>query len=239
MQVRANRIKQAIAEGRRARGVHMTFAQPTAIEALALLDLDFVYLDGEHGAFAPADIEACCVAAERHGMTPIARIPEISHAAVCQLLDRGVSGLAVPHVDGVEDAQALIEAAYFAPLGQRSFGGGRPFFVRGIRDMKTHLQACNEVLSVGIMIESEGALRDAGEIAALDGVDYMSFGMNDLAQALGHAGEPDHPEVTAAVADATRRIRAAGKPVREDCMSFAWVNDILVVGAQKLIDGEA
>lgn len=236
--MRANRIKQAIAVGRKARGVHMTFAQPAAIEALALLELDFVYLDGEHGAFSPTDVEACCVAAERHGMTPIARIPEISHAAVCQLLDRGVSGLAVPHVDGIDDAKALIEAAYFAPLGQRSFGGGRPFFVRGIKDMKAHLAACNEAMSVGIMIESEGALRQAGEIAALEGVDYMSFGMNDLAQALGHAGDPGHPEVASAVADAARRIRAAGKPVREDCMSFAWVNDILVVGARKLIDGE-
>lgn len=236
--MRANRIKQAIAEGRKARGVHMTFAQPAAIEALALLELDFVYLDGEHGAFSPTDVEACCVAAERHGMTPIARIPEISHAAVCQLLDRGVSGLAVPHVDGIDDAKALIEAAYFAPLGQRSFGGGRPFFVRGIKDMKAHLAACNEAMSVGIMIESEGALREAGEIAALEGVDYMSFGMNDLAQALGHAGDPGHPQVASAVADATRRIRAAGKPVREDCMSFAWVNDILDVGARKLIDGE-
>lgn len=233
----ANRIKRAIAEGRTARGLHMTFAQPAVIEMLAPIDLDFVYLDGEHGAFSDADLEVACITAERHGITPIARIPDLSPSTICRFLDRGVAGLVAPHIDGVEDARTVIEGAYFAPMGQRSFGGGRPNFVHGIGGMKAHLAACNASLSVGIMIETEGGLAAAGEIAALDGVDYVSFGVNDLAQALGHAGDPDHPEVQAAVADASARIRAAGKPVRGDFIRFAWVADLLVVGARTLLDG--
>jgi 4-hydroxy-2-oxoheptanedioate aldolase len=87
------------------------------------------------------------------------------------------------------------------------------------------------------MIESRQGLEAAGEIAALPGVDYLSFGMMDLSQSLGFAGQPDHPEVTAAVAEAAGRIRAAGKPVREDFMNFAWINEVLVVGARQLLDG--
>src|SRR5436305_969930 len=75
-----------------------------------------------------------------------------------------------------------------------------------------------------------------GELAALPGVDYMSFGMLDLAQSLGHPGNPDHGAVKSAVADASGRIRAAGKRVREDFMKFVWINDVLLTGARHLLD---
>ncbi len=230
-----NSVKRAAADGTRVRGVHMTFAAPTAIEMLASLDLDFVYLDGEHGAFGPRDVEACCIAAERHGITAIARVPDCAPSTITNFLDRGVQGLVVPHVNSLADAEQVVEAAYYAPLGQRSFGGGRPHFGIGIKDKPAHLAETNRETSVCIMIESRGALDAAGDIARLEGIDYMSFGMNDLAQSLGHAGQPDHADVVAAAEDASRRIREAGSRVREDFMTFAWINQILVAGARQLL----
>ena len=58
--------------------------------------------------------------------------------------------------------------------------------------------------------------------------------MNDLAQSLGHPGNPDHRDVKEAVVDATARIRKAGKPVREDFMRYVWINDVLMAGARQL-----
>jgi 4-hydroxy-2-oxoheptanedioate aldolase len=235
MMTSENRLKRAIADGRTIKGVHMTFAMPTVIEVLALLDLDFVYLDGEHGCFEWRDIEAACITAERHGMTPIARVPDAEVATITRFLDRGVKGVIVPHVDSVADAERVIEAAYYAPRGQRSFGGSRPKFVYGVKDKPAFLAASNDGVSVSIMIETRAALAAADAIARLDGIDYLSFGLMDLSQALGRPGEPEHAEVKAAVADASERIRAAGKPIREDFMRFAWVNDILIAGAQSLL----
>jgi 4-hydroxy-2-oxoheptanedioate aldolase len=150
-----NLVKEAAASGSRIRGLHMTFAQPTIIEVLlALVDLQFVYIDGEHGCFEGHDIEAACITAERHGMTPIARVPDRTAATITSFLDRGVLGIVAPHVDSRADAEEVIEAAYFAPLGNRSFGGGRPKFVLGIDDKPAHLAACNAAVSVCIMIES-------------------------------------------------------------------------------------
>jgi 4-hydroxy-2-oxoheptanedioate aldolase len=235
MMTSENRLKRAIADGRTIKGVHMTFAMPTVIEVLALLDLDFVYLDGEHGCFEWRDIEAACITAERHGMTPIARVPDAEVATITRFLDRGVKGVIVPHVDSVADAERVIEAAYYAPRGQRSFGGSRPKFVYGVKDKPAFLAASNDGVSVSIMIETRAALAAADAIARLDGIDYLSFGLMDLSQALGRPGEPEHAEIKAAVADASDRIRAAGKPIREDFMRFAWVNDILIAGAQSLL----
>ena len=230
----SNRIRLAIAEGRKIRGLHMTFAQASVIEVLALVGVDYVYLDGEHGAFEWRDIEYACVIAERHGITPIARVPDPSASTIVHFLDRGVRGVVVPHVDSVEDAKAVIDATYFGPVGNRSFGGNRPKFTAGIADMAAHLAQENADVSLSIMIETLGALRAAGEIAALPGIDYMSFGLNDLSQSLGHPGNTRHPQVLAAVADASNRIRQAGKPVREDFISVGWINDILARGAERV-----
>jgi 4-hydroxy-2-oxoheptanedioate aldolase len=228
-----NAIKTALAEGRRIRGFHLTFPAPGIIELMAIVGIDYVYLDGEHGAFDTRDIETACVAAERHGVTPIARVPDPSPATITRFLDRGIKGIVVPHVDSVADARAVVDAAYFGPLGNRSFGGSRPKFQAGIPDMPAFMADANDGVCVSIMIETRGALAAAHEIAALEGVDYMSYGLNDLAQSLGHPGESGHAEVRAAVKDATDRIHAAGKLVREDFIAVGWVNDILVRGARE------
>jgi 2-keto-3-deoxy-L-rhamnonate aldolase RhmA len=232
---RQNAVKDAAASGNWIRGVHLTFAAPAVIEVLAAVELQFVYIDGEHGCFDWRDIETGCLAAERHDLTPIARVPDSSPGTVTRFLDRGVKGIVAPHIESLDDARRVITSTYFAPLGNRSFGAGRPEYGQRIVSKPTYMQACNATVSLCLMIEGRGGLALAGELAALPGVDYLSFGMLDLAQSLGHPGNPEHPDVKAAVADASRRIRDAGKRVREDFMQYIWINDVLLTGARALL----
>ena len=231
-----NFVKEAAANGQSIRGIHLTFAAPAVIEVLAAADLQFVYIDGEHGCFDWRDIEATCITSERHDLTPIARIPDLSSATITRFLDRGVRGLVLPHVESIDDARMAIDAAYFAPLGGRSFGAGRPEYGQRIDSRPAYMQACNAALSVCAMIESQRGLDIAHQIAALPGIDYLSFGMLDLAQSLGHPGNSAHPDVKAAVAQCIDRIHRAGKRVREDFMNFVWINDVLIAGARQLLD---
>jgi 4-hydroxy-2-oxoheptanedioate aldolase len=237
--IAANAVKQAAASGATIRGIHLTFPATSVIEVLASERLDFVYIDGEHGCFDWRDIEHLCLAAERHGMTPIARVPDPSSATITRFLDRGVRGIVVPHVESLDAAKRVIDAAYFAPAGTRSFGAGRPEYWANGADRAAYMAACNDAVSVCMMIESAAGLDLAGRIAGLRGVDYLSFGLLDLAQSLGHPGDASHPAVTRAVADGSTRIRAAGKRVREDFMRFAWINDVLRAGMRALLDGAA
>lgn len=234
-----NKVKDAIARRTKVRGLHLTFPAPVVIEVASSVGLDFVYLDGEHGAFELRDIEACCAMAERHGITPIARVAENTVSAITRFLDRGVRGIVVPHIETVEEARRAVEATYFAPLGQRSFGGGRPHAHLTAKDLPRHLQDANEGVCLCLMIESATGLAAMRDIVALEGVSYVSFGMMDLAQSLGHAGVPGHPEVQEAVRRASEIARAAGKPVREDFMAIAWINDAIVAGLRRILDGPA
>ena len=70
------------------------------------------------------------------------------------------------------------------------------------------MEACNAALQCALMIESQRGLDVAHELAALPGVDYLSFGMLDLAQSLGHPGNSAHPDVKAAVARASSAFTA-------------------------------
>jgi len=228
-----NIVKEAARSGTRIRGLHMTFAAPTVIELLAA-GLDFAYIDGEHGCFDLRDVEAACIAAERHGLTAIARVPDSSPGTIIRFLDRGVRGIVAPHIDTVQQARDVVAATYYAPLGQRSFGGGRPSFLLA-PDKPAFIEACNEAMSLCLMIESRAGLEAAAAIAAVDGVDYLSFGMMDVAQSLGHPGDPGHANVRLAVERASAAIRAAGKRVREDFMQFGWINDIIVAGMKQLM----
>jgi 4-hydroxy-2-oxoheptanedioate aldolase len=228
-----NAVKEAAKGGVRIRGVHMTFAAPSVIELLAA-HLDFVYIDGEHGTFDWRDVEAACIAAERHGLTTIARVPDQSSATITRFLDRGIGGLVIPHVETPEQAKEAVAACYYAPLGDRSFGGNRPAFL-AIHDKPAFLQACNAATSLCLMIESRAGLDAAGALAGVEGVDYLSFGLMDLAQSLGHPGDPGHAEVRQAVERASAAIRAAGKRVREDFMQFGWINEIILAGVKQVM----
>jgi 2-keto-3-deoxy-L-rhamnonate aldolase RhmA len=237
--IERNSVKHAAASGDWVRGIHLTFPATATIEVLASESLDFVYIDGEHGCFDWRDVEMMCITAERHGLTPIARIPDPSSATITRFLDRGVRGIVVPHVESTDDAKRVVDAAYFAPMGTRSFGAGRPEYWENGADRAEYMKACNGAVSVCMMIETVAALRAADAIAQVPGVDYLSFGLLDLAQSLGHPGEGAHPDVRQAVADCTQRVNKAGKRVREQFMKYAWVNDVLRAGFRTLIDGKA
>jgi 2-keto-3-deoxy-L-rhamnonate aldolase RhmA len=146
-----------------------------------------------------------------------------------------VRGIVAPHVESLDDARQVIQSTYFAPLGVRSFGAGRPEYGQRIGSKPEYMQACNAAVSVCLMIESAKGLAIAGELAAIPGVDYLSFGMLDLAQSLGHPGDSGHREVKQAVEEASARIRKAGRPVREDFMKYVWINDVLMAGARQLL----
>ena len=159
---RTNAVKDAAASGKRIRGVHLTFAAPAVIEVLAAVDLQFVYVDGEHGCFDWRDIEAACIAAERHDLTPIARVPDGSEATITRFLDRGIRGIVAPHIESVDDAQRVIASTYFGPLGHRSYGAGRPEYGQRIESKPIHMQACNASVSLCLMIESAAGLGRCG-----------------------------------------------------------------------------
>ncbi|TKT74412.1 aldolase/citrate lyase family protein [Aquamicrobium sp. LC103] len=171
---------------------------------------DFLLADMEHGAMSLGEAATLSVAGREAGFPVHVRVPGIGSEMLTRVVDCGAAGLIVPHVDSLADAKFVVEKVRFPPHGTRSIPppiapiGFRPMPVRDLIGLS------ETALEVVLMIESREGVADVRAIAALEGVDGLLVGGNDLAQSLGHTGNIGHPDVLAAfreIAEATKDAR--------------------------------
>lgn len=204
-----NRFKQALSSFQRQIGLWSGLCSPICAEIIAGAGFDWIVIDGEH---APNDIPS--LLAQLHAMRggsaePVFRVPWNDPVIIKRALDVGARSLLVPFVQNAEEARKAVAAARYPPLGIRGVAvGPRANDYGRIQGYhaNAHLDTC-----VVVQLESKAALKEIEAIAAVEGVDALFIGPSDLAGDFGHLGNPSHPEVRAAIQDAAKRIRAAGK----------------------------
>ena len=101
-----------------------------------------------------------------------------------------------------------------------------------------YLKLIDDNIALMVQIESRGGLDNIDAITAVDGVDGLFVGPQDLAAAMGHLGNPAHPEVQAAMKHIMERARAGGKaagtlaPVEADARRYMeWGATFVAVGS--------
>ena len=72
----------------------------------------------------------------------------------------------------------------------------------------------NDATMVVVMMETVAALEHVEEIAAVDGVDLMLVGTNDLCNEMGISGQSDHPNCTRCLSALYRRLPEARQACR-------------------------
>jgi len=207
-----NRLKEKLLSGRPAFGVSVMFPSPQVVEMVGRLGFDWVLIDCEHGSISPESVELMAMAAELAGVTPIARPWSNSPEAILRLMDRGVMGVQVPHVNTAADARRAVEAVKFHPLGTRGLAAGtRPAHYGFDVSAADYVEEANRETLVCVQLEEAEALGNLGEILRVEGVDVFFIGPSDLSQSLGYPGRSDVPEVREAMDRAFAAIVAAGK----------------------------
>jgi 2-keto-3-deoxy-L-rhamnonate aldolase RhmA len=139
------------------------------------------------------------------GLEAWVRIPERDYGVIGRLLDGGATGIIAPRVETAEEAQKVVNAARFPPRGQRSQTALLPQ-AKYRRMSAADLMRCADLATtVHILIESAEGVRNAEAIAAIDGVDILHVGMNDLSVDLGRVDHLRHADML----DACKRVIAA------------------------------
>ena len=118
-QAMKNLVREKMIQGEKTLGIFMELGTATSAECLGLAGLDYLIIDTEHGPFDPLAALDFVRAARLYGITPFARVQEISRAAILKLLDAGAQGLIIPCVNTVEEAAAIVRYGKYAPLGDR------------------------------------------------------------------------------------------------------------------------
>lgn len=207
-----NRLKSKLAAGEPALGCSMMIPSPQLVEMLGFAGFDWVLLDCEHGSLSPADVELMAIAASAAGITPIARPRSNAPADIQLVLDRGVQGVQVPHVDTADEARRAVDAVKFGPRSRRSLAAGTRPDRWGVGGRMADFAArANAESLVCVQFEDRAALANIDAILAVEGIDVFFIGPSDLSQAMGHPGDPGAAPVAAAIAQALETIVAAGK----------------------------
>jgi 2-keto-3-deoxy-L-rhamnonate aldolase RhmA len=128
------------------------------------------------------------------------------YATIYRTLDRGAQGIVVPHVNTRAEAEAVVQAGKFAPLGRRGMFTSRQGF--GVDD---YFKTANAQSLLIVLIEDIVGVRNLDEILKVDHLDVFFVAPSDLATSMGHIGDAAHPEVQETIDAALTRIVGAGR----------------------------
>ena len=195
-----NPVKERMKAGEVALGLNVRIARSGDIARIAkTTGHDFIFIDVQHSLFSLETIGHIAQAALGCGVAPLARVRSCGDPDTSLLLDNGVTGIVFPDVNTAAQARRAVDACKFAPIGKRSVAGGYPNFDYRPLPLAHSVRALNDSTLVVCMIETREGLANVAEIAAVDGVDVVHVGCNDLLAAMGKPGAFGDPEVVAAV----------------------------------------
>ena len=216
-------------------GCWVSLANPVTAEVIGLAGFDWLLLDGEH---APNDVSTLVpqlMALKDSASAPVVRPPWNEPVIIKRLLDAGFHNFLIPFVESAEQARAAVAATRYPPRGIRGVSVSQRNNRYGT--VPDYLELIDDNIAVMVQIESRGGLEAIDAITAVDGVDGLFVGPQDLAAALGHLGNPAHPDVQKAIRHIIERARAGGKaagtlaPVEADARRYMeWGATFVAVG---------
>lgn len=135
---------------------------------------DFVWIDGQHGEHSNNSLFYCAQAARALNIHYVIRAAGHDSGMLGLYADMAPSAIMIPMVSDALQAESIVKALRFPPVGERSYGGRLPIDLYG-RDYYK-----NESPLIIAQIENERGLAQADEIASVEGIDALFFGPDDM-----------------------------------------------------------
>ncbi len=195
----------------------MSLGSPAIAELAALAGFHWLLFDLEHGSATECAIPDQLRALRGTATQGIVRVGAPHPDVIARLLDWGAHGLMVPHVDDAGQAQRIVQSTRYTPRGHRGYSRTVRAYDYGLKSSQT--PAPDPVVMA--QIETARGVRNAPEIAQVDGVDVLFVGPADLQFDLTHGPEKDDPPgdfafcLSAVVTAATASGKEAGILIRD------------------------
>ncbi|WP_417270691.1 HpcH/HpaI aldolase family protein [Celeribacter sp.] len=211
--MRSNTVKTRLAAGEIVVNAWLSIGSSYSAEGVSHSGVHSVTVDLQHGMMGFSEALHMVQAISSSPAIPLVRVPDLNPAEIMHLLDAGVYGVICPMISTPEQAAELVAACRYPPFGNRSFGPSRGLLYGG----KDYVAHANETVMAIPMIETAEAVERIDEILAVEGVDMIYIGPNDLAFALdGNVSFP-RPRSEAAIKTVIQAARKRGVPVGIFC----------------------
>ncbi|MCI8550598.1 MAG: hypothetical protein HFI68_08445 [Lachnospiraceae bacterium] len=187
------------------------FQNPNLIRVLRQGGFQFVIADDEHGYFGFGELAAMAAVANGYGMPFIVRVPGVTREYITKILDMGADGILVPMVNTVMQAREAVEYAKYTPIGKRGISTTRAHTDYNPPPLWEYLKQANERVGLFVQAETKTAVENMEEIVALEGIDGVLIGPNDLAGDYGMPGKVNGEEIRQAVKKLAKESRKHNK----------------------------
>ena len=178
---------------------------------MATSGYDWLFIDMEHNSMDIDIASQISVAAQDAGITPIVRVPDFAHHHATRVLDCGAMGVVFPHVDNADIAKKLVSYCLYPPKGHRSMTGVLPQLDFKQQPIAEVASTINKNMLIVIMLESPEAIDNVDSIAAIEGVDVILIGTNDLCMEMSIPGDYSNPKVKDAYIKVIEACKKYGK----------------------------
>jgi len=222
-------------------GCWSSFASFACVELMTTLGFDFVVLDMQHCEITRSHFPSFLGAFSGSKCFSLVRAASNDYHLINWLCDLGADGVLVPMVNSAADARLAVQAAKYPPVGRRSFGPFRA--ARYGSEMESYMTHPDSHTALIVQLEDAGAAANAEEILAVEGIDAVFVGPNDIAFSMLKPGEqvkanPGEwsafartPEVLDLCASVLDSSCAAGLPFGMTAGSYREAEDWLNRGA--------
>lgn len=207
-----NNVKEMLARDEVVASMTVRLVRSVEIARIArTAGFDSIYVDLEHSSLSLECCSQICIAAMEAGIAAFVRVPANTPDYIARVLEGGALGIIAPHVHSAADARAVVRAAKFHPFGERSNATGLPHLHYRSFPAAEAYAALNDATVVIVQAESAAALERTEEIVAVEGIDMILVGLNDLLADWGLPGQYDHPRVREVYAATIAACRRHGK----------------------------
>jgi 4-hydroxy-2-oxoheptanedioate aldolase len=209
MDIPRNQFKHALKDNQVQFGIWSSLSSHIVAEVLATSGFDWVLLDTEHSPNELPMVQCQLQAMEGGMATPVVRVAWNDMVMIKRYLDIGAQSLLLPYVQTAEEAKNAVRYTRYPPQGVRGVAGATRASRYG--RVKDYFKKAPDELCVLVQVETREAVKNLDAILAVDGVDGVFIGPNDLSADMGHLGNWQHPDVWKVMEDCAKRIRKAGK----------------------------
>lgn len=217
-----NPVLSLFKDNRPAFGTWVTLVHhPKFMRMLASCGLDFVILEMEHTDFTIAQISPQILVARACGLAPIVRPAGLMPHDLTRPLDSGAQGLLLPRIDTPEQLREVMKSTKYYPKGERilNLRGAHTDYLRSSDPAEQIAVLNSETLTIA-MVETQTSLDALPEICAVEGLDAVMIGPDDLSQDLGVPGQLKHPKMEAATERVIAVCEEAGVPWGFSCQDI-------------------
>jgi 4-hydroxy-2-oxoheptanedioate aldolase len=216
--LRPNRVLERLRAGKYVLCGSVTpYPSPKIPEMMGLIGFDCVWIDMEHQDFSWDQAFNMCLAARASGMEPMIRVRKEGDHSFFRPFEAGATGIMVPHVRTIDEAEWALKFSRFAPVGLRGMDGVEAAAKYSLAPTDEYMSWAVEETFVLFQVEDRETLDILDEIARMDGLDGLFFGPGDMSQSLGIPLQFDHPTMQEArqlvAATAKKHNKFWGMPV--------------------------